>query len=212
MPSQNDPAAADERKFLENHDTLKAGLDKPEVVALNISAEDKALILSDNTTGHSLKSVSDQANVVALEATANKNNGFTVIRKNYRAIRQRILKNSGCTKAIAELLGLDGTEAQSEGEMAAEDPKPVLRCKAPVGGGIQIKATKGDAEAVNVYRKRENETEFKFLKQVLHFPWLDPVEPLVSGKPEKIQYQAVFVSHDAEYGVASDTVTVVLPG
>jgi hypothetical protein len=207
MSTNSDPTNSSQDGFLDHHDMLKAGLTDPAVVALNISADDIATINSDNTLLHTKKSASDIADGAAQQATKEKDNAFKLGKANYRAIRQRIMKNAAYTPAIGELLGIELPEVQPA--PGAPD-QPVLHGKALVGGGAEIKSTKGGAEAVDIYSKRDNDADFVFLKRVMHFPYRDNRPLLVAGKPEKREYYGVFVRHDEPYGDASAHITVIV--
>jgi hypothetical protein len=210
MSGKNDPSGGGENAFLDKHDLLKNGLLKSEVVALNIAPADIATINTDNADMHQKKTDADSTAAVAQQATADKTNSIGNGRKNYRVIRQRILKNPGCTPAIADLLGLERTQSQPAGEMSGDGPQPVLRGKALTTGGAEIKSNKGDAEAVDIYSKRDGDADFVFLMRALHFPWVDARPLLAAGKPEKRDYRGQFIRQNKPYGNVSATITLVV--
>ncbi len=210
MSAQNDPAGGTEDGFLDKHDLLKNGLTKPEVVALNINAADIATINSDNVDMHQKKSNAESTAAIAQQATKDKTNSIGNGKANYREIRQRIMKSAGYTPAIGELLGVERTHSQSAGEMSSDGPQPILRGKALSTGGAEIKSNKGDAEAVDIFCKRDGDADLVFLMRVLHFPWVDERPLLVAGKPEKREYRAQFIRKNRPYGNVSATITVVV--
>ena len=210
MSGKNDPAGGSEDDFLDNHDVLKNNLTKPEVVALGINPADIATINADNADMHQKKTNADNTAAIAQQATKDKTNAIGNGKANYRAIRQRILKNAGCTPAISDLLGLGRTQSQPAGEMSNDGPQPVLRGKALTTGGAEIKSNKGDSEAVDIYGKRDGDADFVFLMRVLHFPWVDTRPLLVAGKMEKRDYRGQFIRQNKPYGNVSATITVVV--
>ena len=210
MSTSNDPTNSSQDSFLDRHDMLKAGLTAPAVVALGISAADQTTVTSDNTLLHTKKSASDIADGAAQQATKEKDNAFTLGKSNYRAIRQRIMKSIGYTPAIGELLGIELPQTAPASGSLAGGGQPVLRGAALVSGGAEIKSTKGNAEAVDIYSKRDGDADFVLLKRVMHFPYIDSRPLLVAGKPEKREYYGVFVRHDQPYGDASAIITVIV--
>ena len=210
MSAQNDPASGSYDRFLDNHDLLKNGLSEPEVVALNISAADQATINADNTDMHAKKTADDSAAAAAKEATKDKINSIANGKNHYRAIRQRIMHSPGYTTAIGELLGLERTQSTLSPEMSSDGPTPVLRGKALDTGGAEIKSNKADAEAVDLYCKRDGDADFVKLDRVLHFPYIDTRPLLVAGKPEKREYRAKFIRKNQPYGNMSLILTLIV--
>ena len=210
MKSKNDPTNSSQDGFLDNHDMLKAGLTNPAVVALNISAADQATITADNTTLHTVKSADDIASAAAQQSTKDKNNTFTLGKSNYRAVRQRIMKSAGYTPAIGELLGLELPQHAAPAVVLGSGTTLVMHGAALVTGGAQIKCTKGDAEAIDIYCQRDGDANPVFLKRVMHFPYVDNRPLLVAGKPEKRSYYGIAVRHDEQYGDPSATITVIV--
>ena len=210
MRNPNDPAGGRENDFLRAHDQLLAGLNSPEFAALNISAADKATIAEDNAALHQDKTASDNAKALARSTTQTKLSTFARGEKNYRSVRQRIINGTGYTSAFGLALGLEHPTGVAPGSTSSTGPQPVLRAKPLVSGGVSIKATKGKAEAVDLYSKRDGDADFVFLKRLMYFPYIDDRPLLVSGKPEKREYRAMLVRHDQPYGNMSDTLTVIV--
>jgi len=205
-----DPASGSDDKFLDNHDLLTNGINDPSVAPLNISAADKAMIAADNTTLHSAKSDDDIAAASAQQSTKNKNNTFALGRGNYRGVRQRIMNNTAYTPAIGEFLGLERTHSAAPAVVLGSGITLVMHGAALITGGAQIKCTKGDAEAIDVYSQRDGDANPVFLQRVMHFPYLDNRPLLVAGKPEKRSYYGIAVRHDQQYGDPSATITVIV--
>ena len=210
MSKQNDPVGTTQDAFLAKHDLLKAGLTKPEVVALNILPADQATITADNTDMHAKKAASDGANAAAQEATKDKLNSLTIGEANYRLIRQHIMKLSGYTPAIGELLGLERPVSAAPAMVMGSGTTLVMHGAALVTGGAQIKCTKGSAQAVDVYSQRDGDANPVLLKRVMYFPFVDDRPLLVAGKPEKRSYYGIAVSHDQQYGDPSAIIPVIV--
>ena len=210
MRNPNDPAGGRENDFLSAHDKLLAGLNSPEFAALNISAADKATIAADNAALHQAKTANDNAKALARSTTQAKVSIIKRSDKNYRTIRQRILTGPSYAPAFGIALGLEHTTGVAPVSTSITGPQPVLRAKSLDTGGVLIKSTKGKAEAVDLFCKREGDADFVFLMRVLHFPYVDSRPLLVPGKPEKREYRAMLVRHDKPYGNASASTTVIV--
>ena len=75
-----------------------------------------------------------------------------------------------------------------------------------------------NSEGVNIYSRREGDTDFKFLARDTELaapesdeggpPYVDNRPMLVAGKPELREYKAVFVVGDQEVSQFSDEITV----
>ena len=130
----------------------------------------------------------------------------------FRALAQRIKACTGYTLAIGQMLGIEGTQGQISSEMATDGPQPYLRGKALDTGGAELKSNKGDAEAVDIYSKRDPDAEFVFFMRALHFPIIDNRPLLVASKPEKRDYRAKFIRQNQPYGNMSATLSLVVSG
>ena len=210
MSVKNDPAGGSDDSFLDRHDMLNTGMNDPSVAALNISAADKAMITADNTSLHTVKSADDIASAAAQQSTKNKNNAFTLGRSNYRGIRQRIMNSTTYTPAMGELLGLERPVSAAPAIVLGSGTTLVMHGAALVTGGAQIKCTKGDAQAVDIYSQRDGDTGPVLLARVMYFPYVDNRPLLVAGKPEKRSYYGIAVSHDQQYGDPSAIITVIV--
>ena len=210
MAIKNDPTNSTQDSFLDTHDMLLAGLTNPAVVALNISPADQALITTDNPKLHKAKSDDDIAFAASQQSTKDKNQLFILGKTNYRAVRQRIMKNAGYTPAIGELLGLELPEATAPGVVLGSGIILVMHGAALITGGAQIKCTKGDAEAIDIYCQRDGDANPVFLQRVMHFPFVDHRPLLVTGKPEKRTYFGIAVRNDQQYGDPSAIIPVIV--
>ena len=210
MTKANDPASGTQDQFVDNHDQLMNNMSNPLIAAVTISPADQATITSDNGSLHTKKTARDNAVGTAQLATKDFGNTLTNSEKNYRNIRQRIMHSPGYTRAIGELLGLERTQSTPAAEMSSDGPTPVLRGKALDTGGAEIKSNKADAEAVDLYCKRDGDADFVKLDRVLHFPYIDTRPLLVTGKPEKREYRAKFIRKNQPYGNMSLILTLIV--
>jgi len=129
----------------------------------------------------------------------------------FRALAQRIKGLHTYTAAIGQALGIEGPAAAAPAAIAGT-AQPVARGRALVSGGAEISSTKGEAEAVDIYAKRDGDAAPVHLARVMHLPYVDARPLLVAGKPETREYYTVFVRHDQQYGQPSATIKVVVPG
>jgi hypothetical protein len=129
----------------------------------------------------------------------------------FRYLAQRIKGLKTYTVAIGQALGLEGISAVSNAVIAVT-AQPVARGRALVSGGAEIGSTKADAEAVDVYGKRDGDAAPIQLARVMHMPYIDARPLLAAGKPETREYYTVYVRNDQEYGQPSATIKVVVTG
>ena len=129
----------------------------------------------------------------------------------FRALAQRIKGLKTYTVAIGQALGIEATAAIAPAAIVGT-AQPVARGRALVSGGAEIGSTKGDAEAVDVYCRRDGDAAPIQLARVMHMPYIDDRPLLVAGKPETREYYTVYVRNDQEYGQPSATIKVVVTG
>ncbi|MEI6197317.1 MAG: hypothetical protein WCS42_23630 [Verrucomicrobiota bacterium] len=129
----------------------------------------------------------------------------------FRTLAQRIKGMHTYTVAIGEALGIEGPGVVAHAALAGT-AQPVAHGRALVSGGAEIKSTKGDAEAVDVYGQRDGDAAPVHLARVLHLPYVDARPLLVANKPETREYHTVFVRNDQQYGQPSAIIKVVVTG
>ena len=129
----------------------------------------------------------------------------------FRSLAQRIKGMHTYTTAIGRALDIEGPAAGANAALAGT-AQPVAHGRALVSGGAEIKSTKGDAEAVDVYSQREGDAAPVHLARVMHLPYIDARPLLAANQPETREYYTVFVRHDQQYGQPSATIKVVVPG
>ena len=129
----------------------------------------------------------------------------------FRSLAQRIKGMHTYTTAIGRALDLEGPAAVAYAASAGT-AQPVAHGRALVSGGAEIKSTKGEAEAVDIYSQREGDAAPVHLARVMHLPYIDARPLLVANQPESREYYTVFVRNDQPYGQPSATIKVVVPG
>jgi hypothetical protein len=121
-----------------------------------------------------------------------------------RGLVRRIKAAPGYTPAIGTLLRIEGAERK-------DDPatlKPHVTAVDLGTNKIRLSIRKGPSSGVNIYSKRENETEFTFLDRCTVSPYIDSRPLLVPGKAEIRKYKVIHVHGDTEIGQFSDQVNV----
>jgi hypothetical protein len=76
------------------------------------------------------------------------------------------------------------------------------------GGPVGIDFNLANSEGVNIYSRRDGDTDFKFLARDAVPPYVDNRPLLVAGKPELRDYKAAFVVGGQEVSQFSDEITV----
>ncbi|MBI5393687.1 MAG: hypothetical protein HZA91_00140 [Verrucomicrobia bacterium] len=74
-------------------------------------------------------------------------------------------------------------------------------------GVVKIDFVKGDSEGVNIYSKRDGDSDFIFLARDTYTPYLDRRPLLAPGNPELREYQLIYVQDDEEIGKPSNIIT-----
>ena len=122
----------------------------------------------------------------------------------------RLLKASpGFTETIGRNLGI--VKLAPSPSVTSTD-KAVATAEARTGGGARIRWKKGGLAGVNVYMRRQGETEWRLLGRDNHSPYDDTSPPAKPGVPEVREYRVVGVIKDLEVGAPSDIATVLIPG
>ena len=119
----------------------------------------------------------------------------------------RLIKASGgYSDAMGRELGLIATAApQGRADGGKASAKAELR-----GGTVRIRWTKGRLDGVNVYMRRQGDSEWALLGRDTHSPYDDSSPLGKAGVPEQREYRVVGVKKDLEVGAPSDIVSVVV--
>ena len=73
---------------------------------------------------------------------------------------------------------------------------------------MEIDFNLANSEGVNIYSRRDGDTDFKLLARDTSPTCVDNCPLLVANKPELREYKAVFVVGDVEVSQFSDEITV----
>jgi hypothetical protein len=124
-----------------------------------------------------------------------------------RAQANRWKTEPGYTPALGAALqiigGTDTTDPQSlQPELTA----------AVQSGHVVLRFKKWGADAVNIYKRKAGETEWKFLARDTNSPYDDYAPLDKPGVPENWEYQALALVGDDEAGQPSATVRVTFGG
>lgn len=171
------------------------GLTDPEVAA----------VAADNAASHTKLTASNAAKAAAQTANEQKNATFKTVKKNARALAQRLKRHPAYTPALGEQLGIIGPEDSTD----LSESKPTLTVDESQPGKLTIGFNKSISHGVNIYSRRGSETVFTFLARDTESPYVDNRPPLVGGTLERREYQAVYVLNDEEIGQRSDTASGV---
>jgi hypothetical protein len=126
--------------------------------------------------------------------------------KTIRATAKRINASPACTEAMRITLKIKGAEHTVD----IATLKPSLTASFN-GSAVSVKFNKpAPVDAIRVYSKRGNETEFTFMNTFTKSPFADNRPRLDANTPETRQYRTRFLDSDVEIGVVSDVVEVVV--
>ncbi len=130
-------------------------------------------------------------------------NSLASIVARFRQRAERIKAHPNYTPAIGEDCRIVAPLPPPAGP-----PKPVLAGVAETGFGVRLTFTMQGHDAIEIYRKRGNETVFTLITVDTNNPYFDGTPPLVAGQPEVRQYQARYKDNDLPVGDWSDVITI----
>lgn len=189
--------------FLLWHDQFKTAL-TADLTTFGLVAADAAQVNADNGNVHTRFTTATAAAATAKQAHADKNSSRAAAEKHARALARRIKAHPAYTLALGQQLGIIGPEDTTDLSTLA----PHLSGEDKGGGVVELTFTVATSEGVNIYSRREGDTEFKFLARDTTPPCIDSRPLLAAGKPELRKYKAVFVRRDQEVSPCSDEITV----
>ncbi|KAF0173853.1 MAG: hypothetical protein FD161_3721 [Limisphaerales bacterium] len=172
------------------------GLTDPEVAA----------VATDNGTAHTKVDAKVAARNAAKTATEACATSLRTIKTAARALARRLKEHPAYTAALGQQLGIIGPEDTTD----LSTSKPTLTVDDTQNGQVTIGFNKSISDGVNIYTKRGSETVFTFLARDTFSPYVDNRPNLNGAATERREYQAVYVSDDAEIGLRSDTAAGVL--
>jgi hypothetical protein len=112
------------------------------------------------------------------------------------------------TTAIGEDLGIIGDESSFDPDTFKAEIKGVKI----TNEGVKLSFVKGETEGVNIYSRIGTAGPFMKLAFDGSSPYVDTRPLSLPGTPETREYMAKPVLHDAEIGLPSDVVSVVVGG
>ena len=191
--------------FVDYHDNFKT-VAAADGVTVGLTAADLTAITGDNGTVHTVKNASDSAYVVSQQTTKTLRSTFSTVKQNVRTLARRIKIHPAYTEALGKKFGIEGAEDTTDMTTA----KPTLKGKALLQGHAQVGFDKQKSDGVNVYSKRDGDTDWVKLAFDTYSPYLDNRPLLVAGKPEQRRYRACYVVADEEVGQYSDEIVVTV--
>jgi hypothetical protein len=149
-------------------------------------------------------SVTKQAeSKAAVEMAHTKRKAVT---KTLRALAKRINAAPACTEAMRITLKIKGAEHTVD--IATLKPSLIATSH---GGAVSVKFNKPlPVDAIRVYSKRGNETDFTFMNTFTKSPFADSRPRLEANTPEVRYYRTRFLDNDVEIGLLSDVVEALV--
>ena len=149
-------------------------------------------------------SVAKQAESKAAVAVAQTKRKTTI--GSIRTLAKRINAAPTCTDALRITLKIKGADHTVD----IATLKPAIAATNS-SGTVKVKFNKPKpVDAVRVYAKRGNETEFTFFNTFTKSPFSDNRPRIDANAPETRQYQVRFLDNDAEIGIISDTIQIIV--
>lgn len=185
------------------YDHFKTNLMAQQAV-LKLSDADIATVTSDGNELHEKVFAANAAAAAAHHANHEKKASSGNILNRVRGVVRRIKSQNEYTDALGRLLGIVGSEANTD----LSTTKPVLTAKDQTGGVVLLRFQKYHSHGVNIYCQRDDESDFVFLARDTQTSYLDNRPLLMPGKPEQRRYTAVYIYKDVEVGAYSDDLVV----
>lgn len=149
-------------------------------------------------------SVAKQAESKAAVAVAQTKRKTTI--GSIRTLAKRINAAPACTDALRITLKIKGAEHTVD--IATLKPSLIVSSNS---GRVSVKFNKPTpVDAIRVYSKRGNETDFTFLNTFTKSPFADNRPRLEANMPETRQYRTRFLDNDVEIGLVSDVVEAMV--
>lgn len=119
-----------------------------------------------------------------------------------RASAQSIKTNADYTDAVGRDFNIIGAEIIFD----AKTFKPMLTLRR-VSSGVEINFEKSETEGINLYRRIEGETDWRYMARDTHSPYIDTKKMDTHASYE---YMAWAVIKDKEIGLESDTAKITV--
>ncbi len=169
-----------------------------------IAAVDLAALTAAKEDFHTKIDHLNDAAAKAKQATADKNDSRNHIVNLIRAEARRIKARASYNDGLGAQLGIVG--AKESHDLSTSHPE--LSGIDQTDGVVILNFRKYNSDGVNIYSKRDKDTDWVLLTRASISPFMD-MRPLVeAGKPELRHYCATYVLKDKEIGNYSDEVVV----
>jgi len=169
-----------------------------------IAATDLAALTAANADFHAkIKHLNDAASL-AKQATADKNDCRNNVVNLIRAEARRIKARSTYSDGQGAHLGIVGIRDSHDLSVS----HPELSGTDQTDGVVTLNFSKYTSDGVNIYSKRDNDTNWQLLSRASISPYMDVRALLEVGRPELRHYRAVYILKDQEIGHYSAEVLV----
>jgi len=172
---------------------------------LNISPDDLNTLTADSTLFEGKLTTFNGADAAYSQTSTDKQATRAAVEARERAIIRRMKSATGYTEAIGQALKIIGTNDNTDMTTAKVDLSATV-----LAHGVELDFTKLKSDGVNLYSKRDGDTDYVFLAHDTISPYVDNRPLLVAGKPEVRRYKAIYVVNDEEIGYFSDEVVVTV--
>ncbi|WP_295445778.1 hypothetical protein [uncultured Thiodictyon sp.] len=122
-------------------------------------------------------------------ATSKKNASRRHLEAEFRALVRRIKSHRGYTLEQGDTLGIEGPKHLVDLTAA----KPDLTAVDQTAGVVVLRFTKRASDGVNLYSKREADTDWVLLSHVMASPFVDDRPLLRPETPELRRYTAIYL-------------------
>src|SRR6266566_2419743 len=165
--------------FMVWHDQFKTAL-LANAATFSLVAADTTPVTTDNTDYHTKVTNSVATGNTAKQATADLGISRGNAEKRARALAKRIKAHPAYTVAYGHQLGIEGPEDTTD----LSTLSPQINGLDKRGGVVEISFNLSVSDGVNIYSKRDGDTDFKFLARDTVPPYMDNRPMRVAGKPE----------------------------
>ena len=169
-----------------------------------LAAVDLAALTAAKADLHTKIDHLNDASAHAKQATADKNECRNHIVNLIRAEARRIKARASYNDGLGAQLGIVGTRESHD----LSNSHPELSGIDQTDGVVILTFSKYNSDGVNIYSKRDNDTDWVLLNRASISPFIDTRPLLQAGKPELRHYCAIYIFKDKEIGHYSDEVVI----
>ena len=169
-----------------------------------IAAVDLAALTAAKADFHIKIDHLNDAAALAKQATADKNDSRNHIVNLIRAEARRIKARATYNDGLGAQFGIVGTKENHD----LSSSHPELSGVDQTDGVVILNFSKYNSDGVNIYSKRDNDTDWVLLTRASISPFIDTRTLLQAGKPELRHYCATYILKDKEIGNYSNEVVI----